>query len=390
MHQRPDLICPICSSDQVELGLKIKSIPAQDGVVWPSYREAKLAPSGDISLSFCHECTYIYNHSYDDRNITFQDYDFSLHYSSRYQRFIKKVIENLIRNHNLYEKQILGIACGKGHFLIPLCEAGGNYGIGIDPSFKPVDDLSYDPDKIRFEKDYYSEKYYDLQVDFITCRHLLDELSDPVHFLKLMANNLDENHGGIYLEVPNAHKTLSEKLIWNVGYAKRSWYVPQSIDYQLRQAGFTVQHIQEYLDGDYLGIEAELGVAGNKPTVIPNDNLLHAFRGFDLAFRQLQGQWIEKLVQWKSSGQKVAIWGAGMRAINFLSVLPEFSLVDLVIDINPDRQGKYLPISAIQVSAPEVLENYQVDRMIISNATYKKEIIGQAKSLGFGGEVEVF
>jgi hypothetical protein len=60
-----------------------------------------------------------------------------------------------------------------------------------------------------------------------------------------------------------------------------------------------------------------------------------------------------------------------------------------VVDINPDKHGKYVPGSAQQIMAPEFIAEYQPDTIIISNPLYLQEISRQACSLGVSCDVLV-
>lgn len=386
-----EMHCPICGGQEFIDFFQAKETPAQDGVVWPSKEAAINAPSGEVNLVYCQKCAYIFNKTYDPRKISFLDYDFSLHYSGTYQQFNQVLISGLINRHQLTNKTILEVACGKGHFLVALCEAGDNRGIGIDPSYEKVDDLIYDATQIEFIDDYYSNAHADLKVDFIACRHLLDELERPVDFLILMKQNLKQNpQSAIYLEIPNALKTFSASLIWNIGYAKRSWFTPYSITYLLQLAGYKNIRIEEFLDGDYLGIEAFPDFTVDLVQEVTLEKAFEQLETFSHAYREGIIEWQQKLDSWNEKKYHLALWGAGMRGINFLSHLPNLGNLALVIDINPLRQGKYLPKSGFQVSAPEALSEQKVDIILISNATYQNEIRAQAKALGFTGHFDVF
>lgn len=382
--------CLICN-EEVSDFFQAKDIPSQDGVVWPSKTEAISAPTGEVNLVYCQKCAYIFNRAYDPQKITFLDYDFSLAYSGIYQQFNQILIRGLIERHQLKKKKILEVACGKGHFLAALCKAGDNQGIGIDPSYEKVDDLIYDPSQIEFIADYYTDAYANLQVDFIVCRHLLDELEHPADFLRSMKQNLKQNpKAAIYLEVPNALKTFSNSLIWNIGYAKRSWFTPYSISYLLQMAGYKNIRIEEFLDGDYLGVEAFPDFSEEIAPEITLEKPFEHLETFSRAYREGVTHWQEKIDSWIAKKYNIALWGAGMRGINFLSHFSNLDNLKLVLDINPLRQGKYLPKSGFQVHAPEALKEQKVEVILISNATYQNEIMAQAKALGFEGDFEIF
>ncbi|GAF94206.1 unnamed protein product, partial [marine sediment metagenome] len=76
----------------------------------------------------------------------------------------------LIKRYNLYEKDIIEIGCGKGDFLLLLCELGNNRGFGFDPSYENERSNSEVAGQITFIRDFYSERYASYQADLIYCR----------------------------------------------------------------------------------------------------------------------------------------------------------------------------------------------------------------------------
>jgi len=47
---------------------------------------------------------------------------------------------------------------------------------------------------------------------------------------------------------------------------------------------------------------------------------------------------------------KVALWGAGAKGATFANLLdPECSLLDCVVDINPNKQGRFIPERPIRL-----------------------------------------
>lgn len=382
--------CPVCKCKDITVFLNISNIPTQDGVVWPTEQEALNSPVGDIELVYCKQCQYIGNQKYTTDNIQFVDYDFSLHYSPYYQKFIHELAQELVARNKLYNKTIIDIGCGKGHFLDELCQIGKNKGIGIDPSFEQVADVQNNSESITFIKDYYSPKYSDLRADFIACRHVIDELDAPLDFVNMMKDSLSNNQNAIvYIEVPNALNTFSHDIIWNIGYAKRSWFTADSLSNIFKLNGFDVINVQTCLNDEYLGIEI-------RPTPEQSSNTTGSIEyfsglkqttqttlnGFSENFHKVVAHWKNVLDKITLDNKKLVVWGAGMRAINFLNMFDIKSIVPYVVDINPTRQEKYLPRSGYKVLAPEALKKDPPDVLLISNPTYAEEIKAQALELG--------
>jgi hypothetical protein len=53
-----------------------------------------------------------------------------------------------------------------------------------------------------------------------------------------------------------------------------------------------------------------------------------------------------------------------------------------VVDINPIRWGKYLPLSAIRVEAPQFIQKFKPDVVLITNPTYTTEIQAHVARMG--------
>ncbi|MEZ5072423.1 MAG: methyltransferase domain-containing protein [Bacteroidales bacterium] len=77
---------------------------------------------------------------------------------------------------------MIEIGCGKGDFISLMSELGDNQGIGIDPAWSSRSDRKIP--RVRFIKEFYSEKHGDLQADCIACRHTLEHIHDTYGFLE--------------------------------------------------------------------------------------------------------------------------------------------------------------------------------------------------------------
>jgi hypothetical protein len=379
--------CPICGSNELWSFFELFNIPTQDGVVWESKAQALDSPVGDIQLVYCQNCDFIGNQKYDPNKVQFSNYDFTLHHSPIYQDFIDSLASRLVESYQLNDKTLIDLGCGRGHFLHSMCELGNNKGIGIDPSLDAEESRENESDRVTLIKDFYSKKYAYLHADFVACRHVIDELEDPVTFVQMIRDSLNiEDKTIVYMEVPNALKIFSKDIIWNIGYAKHFWFTPTSLTRLFERCHFKVLNVETCMDEEYLGIEATPCVKPS-PYKIRNQQSIHSYlEGFSKHFARLIDDWQNRIDDLERQGRTVVVWGAGMRAINFLNKFNLKNIVQYVVDVNPSRQGKYLPRTAYNVKAPEELKNSPPDIIIISNSTYSKEIQAQAKNLGLSSE----
>ena len=86
----------------------------------------------------------------------------------------------------IYGKTALEIGCGKGEFLVALCERTGCAGIGIDPGYRPERTHSSAASRLTFIQDFYGPQYSDLKADYVCCRHTLEHIDDVLGFMQLV------------------------------------------------------------------------------------------------------------------------------------------------------------------------------------------------------------
>jgi SAM-dependent methyltransferase len=387
MTEHSGSTCPVCLSTETRDYFSLHDVPTQDGVLWATHEEAIAAPRGDIDLSLCSSCGYIWNRSHDPSKVHFVGYDVSLQHSPIFQTFTRSLVERLVERYGLHQKTVLDIGCGKGYFLRTICAAGGNKGIGFDPSYSD-DGAAPDP-SLTFVKDYYSEQFAAYTAELVSCRHVVDILGDPLGFVKMVRRNIGTHASIVYFESPFSSYTFKNAILWNLVYEHKSWFTLDSYAALFEHAGFDVIATARCWNDEYISIEA--APRAGTPAPRPRDRASIDESARDLTrfadeAKTTIASWTERLDALRRSGKRAAAWGAGARAISWLNLFDLKELVPTVVDINPKRHGKYLPITAHKVETPETLLSIMPDVLFITNPTYEKEIRDQSRALGFAGE----
>ena len=140
-----------------------------------------------------------------------------------------------------------------------------------------------------------------------------------------------------------------------------------------------------YGDGEYLYIEAEAADSiddTQNRAVFDVPEELALFSGHH---NETVNKWTATLKDLHDSGKSVAVWGTGGKGIGFLNAV-QSEHVSCVVDINPDRQRKFVPGSAHRIEAPEYLKQIKPDVIIVTNPLYRCEIEAQATALGITSE----
>jgi hypothetical protein len=219
-------------------------------------------------------------------------------------------------------------------------------------------------------------------VDFASCRHVVDIVADPIEFTRMIQRTLGPQTI-FYCEVPRAQHTFTNRIAWNVVYEHNIWFTEESFRYFLEAAGFEVLRTAPCWRDEYLGIDARVNrqVTPRAISAETYEQLIDMLRGFSADTLHLRQSWARQLAKMTSSGKRVALWGAGARGITFLTEIPQALSIGAIIDINPARQGKFIPRSGHRVDAPSYLTEFKPDVVIISNPTYAEEIRRDASAL---------
>lgn len=387
-----DSICPGCGSKKVSIFYEVKNVPVHSCVLMPTAGEALNFLQRDISLGFCDDCAFIYNVAFDP---SVQDYGMQYEdqqcFSPTFNAFADDLVNSLIEKHDLRNKDVVEIGCGKGDFLLLLCEKGNNRGVGIDPACEPDRIKSGSAGNVKFIRDYYSEKYGHHRGDFVCCRHTLEHIHRTSDFVgiirRAIGNRLDTI---VFFEVPDTVRVLRDRAFWDIYYEHCSYFSPGSLARLFRICGFEVTDIAREFDDQYLLLEA-------KPVDRQSDNkheleeTIQQLKGerdqFSTSCKNRLDNWKRKLQRFKNEGKRVAIWGSGSKCVAFLTTLRIKDEVEYVVDINPHRHGLFIPGAAKEIKSPDSLKEYKPDIVIVMNAIYMKEIREMLAAMGQSPEL---
>ena len=340
----------------------------------------------DICLTFCPYCHYMGNEAYEAAKITHTRNDFSLEFSPSFRAFSRGLAQQLLDDYDLHGARVLDIGCGNGDFLRTLCELGAHSGTGIDPGYSPPASLTPAAAAVEatFITDYYGPRYASLPVDLVSCRHMLNVIEDPRGFVQLLRQNLGEQRPLVYVEVPNALYDIGEKVVWNIVNEHRSWFSPASLRWLFESTGFEVLAVAPCWHNEYLGLVARpTALPASPPPPVDDPATPTAVQGFWEEGQRIVAQWGAVVDGLAERNARVVAWGAGSRAISFINTYPRLHpLLRAVVDINPQRQGQFMPGTAHPVVPAEAAVKLDPNVLLVTNPTYASEIKAQAQALG--------
>ena len=378
--------CPICGSKQLQPFFEMTNVPIHCNILWPRRDAAQKCPRGDIQLAFCPVCSFVTNLKFEQDRLEYNEaYGNPLHFSPHFRVYARSLAEQLIKRYNLYNKDVIEIGCGDGYFLKLLCELGNNRGVGFDPAYIEKEKHYEKRSQVKFIQDIYSERYSDYQADLIVCRQTLEHIQNPKGFLNVLRQAIGNRlNSYIFFEVPNALNIFQKLSIWDIIYEHPSYFTPLSLSFTFTSSGFQVCDLTEQFGDQFLCIHARPKDQGNPDSDYEYPSKVKQIANYITSFAAKYQNKIEmyrrKLENIKSRGQRAVVWGAGSKGVTFLNTLKNLQ-IDYVVDINPHKQGMYIPGTGQRIVPPEFLRDYQPDIIIVMNPIYKSEIGQLAKNL---------
>ena len=362
-------------------------MPVSIGVQWPSAETAKSCNRADLQLVFCSVCGFIWNRTFEPSQLEYsQRYDNSLDYSPVFRQYADSVARRLIDTYSIRRKHVIEIGCGKGNFLNLLCELGDNHGLGFDPSYERSRNQSVG--RTRYIQDLYGPKYIDLRADLICCRHVFEHIQKPVEFLSLVREAIGD--GGttvVYFEVPNVRSVLEKLSMWDIIYEHCNYFSQESLRLIFERSGFEVVRWEECYGEQFVSLEAVINEAADEWSAPQEMSRLEAtVASFADRVRTRTESWLALLERWRKEQARVVLWGAGAKSVTFLNLLGITDAIPYVVDINPHKQGQYLPGTGQKIVAPGFLKEFRPNKVVLMNPIYRHEIESQLAEVGIRAE----
>lgn len=321
-------------------------LPVLQNRVFNSRESAMRSETGELRIVQDPETGLIYNDAFDETLISYDhNYNNEQSISAAFQSHLREVSALISRY--LGTRHLLEVGCGKGFFLEMLSEAGFEI-YGCDPT--------YEGSSPRILKQFYSENL-GIRDKNIVLRHVLEHIQDPVSFLQEISH---ANHGGLaYIEVPCLDWIASRGAWFDLFYEHVNYFRLSDLHAMFG----TVLQSGRLFGGQYLYVIADLRSV-RTPHRVAHDHFCLP-KGFEPRLDHLQ------------QCSPISIWGAASKGVIYAIYASRQSVeVQFAIDVNPAKQGKYLPLTGLKVISPQeaICEIPDGAHVVIMNSNYSEEI----------------
>ncbi len=377
--------CASCGSEELLTVAVIEDLPVHVGVLWSTPEAARACAKGRMQLEFCPSCGLLANTAFDPNLLDYTlEYDNSLNASAIFREFETGLVDDLVARHELTDKRIVEIGGGAGRLLGMLCSAGNNRGFGFDPSIG--EDRTSADGLVSVRAEFFTNSTELDGFDLLCCRQVLEHVPDLHGFLDPISATMNANPNAVaYFDVPNTSMLLRDLSVWDLIYEHCYYFLEESLRSLMLSVGLVPDRIWPSFDGQFLSLEASAAAGtseGSTPlpkTVSPEVAAeVNAFAGH---LERRRAEWTSRLRDARASGKRIAIWGAGARAVSFLSMLGITDEVAYLVDANERKQGTFMAGSGHAILPPATLAEDPVDIVIIVNGIYEEEIGGLLKDM---------
>jgi SAM-dependent methyltransferase len=274
-------------------------------------------------------------------------------HSPTFQSHLEQVLSIIDRH--FQGRKLVEIGCGKGYFMQLLRDRGFEVS-GVDPAYEGEDDQVI---RAKIGPD------LPLRGDGLILRHVLEYFEDPLELLQLLAS-IGGTKGRIYIETPNFDYICRARAWFNLYYEYVFYFAPNDLNRLFSgvcESGTLFGDQYAYVVADLATLrKPSSGTSPERRKPIGDD-----------FFEELRS-----IGKDRPSERKQAIWGASAKGVMFAHFMKQIgNPLHIAIDINPAKQGGYLPGSCLRVYSPKDAFKLLApnDVIYIINSLYADEII---------------
>jgi len=331
---------------------KESDFPILQNRVYGTYEEAIHCPRGDIQIIEDDQSGLIYKAAFRPELMR---YDSNYNNEQANSIFVQQhltAVKEIIRR-ELGQQELVEVGCGKGFFFEMLLADGFDV-TGFDPT--------YEGSNPRVVKEYFKPGVMKPSRGLIL-RYVLEHVLDPYRFL---CDLCDANGGAglIYIEVP-CFDWICKKRAWLDIFYEHVNYFRMLDFFKMFGLGLCQRKIIRRSISFMLLLTSQRWL---------RRNIQKRCNSFS---RRFSCQPKLRRTEQNRTEQSAVVWGGASKGVIF-SLLRERigKPVSAVVDVNPEKQGKFLPVTGLQVLSPESLLNQYPEgaTVYVMNSNYIDEI----------------
>lgn len=365
-------LCRLCGDMASVTALTLERMPSWNHRLL-RHSELQMDHPIDLHIQRCETCGFVSLPPALDDNY-YADYVNAPSTSPQMQAFLNKQAEEFVDRFKLRGSSILEVGCGDGGFLVALRAAGANV-MGVEPSDEQrklahSHGLCVEPGVLVADSTLSCTPF-----DAIVTRQVFEHVEDMRGFLAAIRAHLKPGGVGL-VEVPNLDTLLRDDRFFDFIPEHVNYFSTRTLRLVIELAGFSLLSIDPVQDGEAL-------------RALFRWDGLPQMDGLRRRVDQLGADISAFVSEQRTRGVRIAVWGAGGKGLSILATT-DLGNVDLLVDGDPHKEGRYTPVSHLRVSSPDVFAEQSVGAVVIMAPAYRKEIFNILRTkYGFKGPIGV-
>ncbi len=358
--------CPLCAAPAPPPFLWRAAVPVHQNLTAADPPAARALPQGTLAMAACTACGFVFNRAFDAARLRYgAGYDNAQAHSPHFAGYLDALAGHLVRR-GVRGLRVVEVGCGQGDFLRRLA-AAGNACVGFDPAYAGPPQAG----GIRYERRLYGPDC-EVPADVVVCRHVIEHVADPAALLGAIRAALRSAPAArLFIETPCVRAILRRRVLWDFFYEHCSLFSARTLRAALAGAGFAPGAVRHVFAGQYLLAEAMPGTAAPPAGAGSVPDLAARYGRAEPA---LLAGWRRRLDAMAADGG-VALWGAGAKGATLAALAdPDARRIDCLIDVNPAKQGRFLPGTAHAILPPAALAARRVRHVVLMNDAYRAEV----------------
>lgn len=227
--------------------------------------------------------------------------------------------------------------------------------------------------RINFIQEYFTkDTILDKSYDFIIHSHVLEHVWDPVEFINVISNVLDNNnyHGFI---VPNLKSTLTKKYANSLNFEHNFFIIEDYIDVILYNCGLKILEKKYYLDHSILYITQKESISNIISKPYPNlytENKILAMDWINYNTNTVNN--FNSQLQYFDG--EVYLFGATNFAILLIKLGLNIDKVVGILDNCKQKQGQKVYGCDFIIQNPVIIQDKEKVAVVLKAASYQEEI----------------